>query len=461
MSSWNRFVRSGIALGAGALALGAGAAPALAVDGTAITGSGSSLQRSAQTQWISAFNSSTRLVGGSVSSYTSTSSGAGLNVFGADDGTLNLPGSGDIQAYAGTDEAPTATELRNAKTAGGPDLITVPVTQAPVAVLLGLPRGVSVSGTVNLTTTQVVQAYSGTVPASAGYAANTYGALLQNAGASFTERTAGDAAVAIKLLVRTAGSGTTKAIKDYLSQASTLISGPSFTVDTSTTWPAAANARDSTTCGATTTQQSGSGAEVRAIQFTPASLGYVNLADAKAAGFSTTQVASTVADPCGTTPGHNVLFAQLQNNGTTSPATFASPENGGKANVRTGSAGSWRGFPASVTTTTSWDGTTASNPAVGAESGINRYPLVAATYIAAYDNYTTGNIARAVADGTKTGATVKDYAFYLTNQNGTNTTWLTTGGQTLLNTTATDARYYGALPSTVLALARTAAGLVG
>jgi hypothetical protein len=94
--------------------------------------------------------------------YNHTSSGQALEEFGNNTGELNAhedklafesaTGTKDaagqvLDWYVGTDDPPTTAQLENAQTAAGASALTemtIPVAQAPVAVLLSLPTGCKV-----------------------------------------------------------------------------------------------------------------------------------------------------------------------------------------------------------------------------------------------------------------------------------------------------------------------------
>src|SRR5262249_20077273 len=132
-------------------------------------------------------------------------------------------GAGLLDGFVGTDSPPTTTQLTNAQTAsGGPAEVTVPLLQAPVAILLSLPSALTLGtpnptdgtaptpGTINLTNPELQQLFDGSatsgtpldnVPAASqaatgtvtsptfnpaiSYAAGTWGALLLETGHKF------------------------------------------------------------------------------------------------------------------------------------------------------------------------------------------------------------------------------------------------------------------------------------
>src|SRR3984957_14149275 len=181
--------------------------------------SGSSLQNNAQQSiWLTAGDWGTHTECSSFPSitYTGTSSGGGLNEYGNVSGKLNAEedatafksatGIKDkagqvLDWYVGTDDPPTTGNLDNAIVASGDkngnfEEITIPVAQAPVAVILSLPTGclVPTGSALDLDGVDLEQLWEGTnpaepsdndpggIPAQGGYAAATWGALLTELG---------------------------------------------------------------------------------------------------------------------------------------------------------------------------------------------------------------------------------------------------------------------------------------
>jgi hypothetical protein len=408
-----------------------GAAPALAASqpGENIFGSGSSLQNIAQTQvWTGTWQSTpadhSTLSNNPFATYTSTSSGHGLSEWGnttsaldltqdvnADNGSTNGYGRPVLDAYIGSDDPPTSSNLSNAQTAAtGSDPtpvqeITVPVAQAPVAVLFSLPTGITAgSGSVlKLTNTMLQNIWNRAIPKSGHYAANTWGALLEDAGWKRTATSpttqhftdAGGATggtQAITLQVRSSGSGTSYTFKGFLNLSGDPLYTSAFVVD-DPTWPVSVTAASN-----------GGADEVNNTTINPGSVGYANLADAASASPAYGQ------HVLGTTNGgtHQILYALVQaNQGSADPAQYANPEGStaGTANVYTGNninvnganpseVGSWN-VPLNGTllnATGTWGGTQASDPDVYDHSVTNgvkllRYPIVAATYDIAWTKY--------------------------------------------------------------------------
>lgn len=437
---WRFITRRSAVLAAIAGAGAALAAPAgaLAAGGSPVYASGSSFQNSAHGVWKGKYAANTKLDAAPAITYTSSSSGKGLSVFGNDDGSLKAAAdtgapSGVLDGFIGTDDPPTAGQLNLAKLASGASELTIPVAQAPVAVLLSLPVGVTIDdGEVDLLNVYLERAVAGTLPAAGGYDANTWGALLTANGTSFSEDNSDDANVPITVQVRVGGSGTSFAFKNYLNQIATDSTNP-VTTDAGVwtnfltgdqAWPATARVSDG---GAS---NSGGGALVKSTASNPGSLGYANLADAVSSGnggFTSTATASTF----GSSASHQIVYALLQNNGSaTSGATFAeaSGDTGNLINAQgncTTSAGTVKGWTkAPSDPRASWIGVLASDTNIAADAGPAFYPACAVTYEAAWDNYNAAGLAPGytnVAAGITPQGTfqsVRDYLGYITSAQG-------------------------------------------
>jgi ABC-type phosphate transport system substrate-binding protein len=362
-------------------ALGAGTA--FAQTGQAITGSGSSLQGLAQSNLSSAFNSNSSVNEGGSVSYTSTSSGDGLAVFGDAAATIGTnsfsagvlnPGAGNgtgtatvLNAFIGSDDAPTSSLISSGETAANHGTtasikqITLPVLQAPVAAIFSLPADVTLNTGANLKLTNALlnEIWTDTVPANSPYPANSWGALLKDAGLSgdFTESgTAGTGSAfgtggysEIQLVARGSGSGTTFTFRGYLNEvedlqnvAGTLSSAnwandyndgdvnDTDNIQTATNsaagWPFAirGNLYEGTESSGSLSTTSG-GNLVAYVKANPGTISYANLADALSGDFRSTTGASTTA---GASSGEQLIYAEVQNNGvSTSGATFVDPSS--------------------------------------------------------------------------------------------------------------------------------------
>jgi ABC-type phosphate transport system substrate-binding protein len=206
-------------------------APAMAYtcDAGPVFSSGSSLQATAQELWESKWSANTKCTTTPKISYAGTSSGEGLEEFGANTGELNAQENPTVKALeekaepcgpkdtegqcldiiVGTDDPPGASQIGEASAAAGAATgqaeITVPVAEGPVAIPLSLPAGCKITSAskVDVTNTALTQLFEGLrakgeggnakdpggIQAQGGYAANTWGALLTQLGVSFTTST--------------------------------------------------------------------------------------------------------------------------------------------------------------------------------------------------------------------------------------------------------------------------------
>src|ERR1700761_1445438 len=141
--SASRGLRARTAAGAtvlaiGALAVSAGSASAAPTcGGAAIAGQGSSLQGSAQTElWASANGGYNAACGEKQVQYTVSSSGTGLGSGGFKGGPFENKWS-----FVGSDDGPNATQIAAAKTASGTNVLTIPVAQTAIGIVVNPPAG--------------------------------------------------------------------------------------------------------------------------------------------------------------------------------------------------------------------------------------------------------------------------------------------------------------------------------
>jgi ABC-type phosphate transport system substrate-binding protein len=451
-----------------ALAACAGSTAALAVLGfagnaaasvTCLTpgfASGSSLQGTAQQSvWLTAggWGAHTSCSTPSSITYTKTASGNGLEEFGNNTGELHPEedptavaaegegkGTKDVEGkvldwYVGTDDPPTQGQLSEAQTAAGAKHglaeITIPVMQAPVAVLLSLPVGCKIeSGSaVDLPNAYIGQLWEGTntpsgsdpggIQAQGGYAADTWGAFFTQLGYStITSGTPGAGQVlnesggceeAIKPQVRETESGTSFAFKTYLAQ----INHPEWGQYASdfVNWPTTLIVKED---GGQVNDTGGHLAGNTAA--TPGSVGYANTADAVGNGaFSNAATSSTFKS----STAHQILWAEVQNNGkSVAGATFTDPllPSSSIANCETSSLlPSDKGFPYSYTD--SWAGIVATDPNIATDAGSSDYPLCALTYDLVWHHYSNTKLFGASGETAQDVAnTVRDLFEYITGQ---------------------------------------------
>jgi PBP superfamily domain len=432
-----------------------------------VDASGSSLQNTAQNSvWIPGYPTFGACSTAPVITYTKTSSGAGLEEFGnggkgfviAEDthaGPLGL-----LDGFVGSDDAPNDFGLANAEAAAveaTPVELTVPVAQAPVAVLLSLPAACSIAenGRVNIQNQYLDELWSAKIPAGGSdannsgspYPANTWGAffaLIGQAGVSDTGTGGGTGCEApIALQVRSTASGTTYAFKSYL-----------FQLD-SAEWAAYQSDYDLWPV-VTDNEGNASGGNLSAdTAARPGSVGYANTADA--AGVSGVPFGGkAVFTTDGGSASHEILWAQIQNNGTslTGPG-YGSPK---AASGNIGNCATTKDTPAEAgapySVTDSWNGVLASDPNATHDLAGNFYPICALTYDIAWKHYNAPGLSiynnatqHTTAEGTE--AAVKDYLTYVTS---------TTSGE---GQSAINSNYYTSLPTPLLPKALNAVAYIG
>ncbi|MDO8209329.1 hypothetical protein [Conexibacter sp. CPCC 206217] len=437
--------------------------------GIAIQGGGASLQNVVQGQWLANWGTSTRKIsGGSGLTYVSDSSGRCLNNWGFTGGSLGSPTP--MFDYCSSDDPPSTAQIAASNLLTGTTAVTVPVTQAPVAVILGIPSTVTgLSGQVSLTNALLNQTFAGTLPTNGGFAANTWGALLTAAGK--TGLGGAGLNTRIKVEGRSSTSGTTYAFKNYLAKVDST-TWLRFN-DGTTTWPSGTNL-ELTRCS--TANSGGSQLAGNVAAAGEGAIGYANLADAVTAGFTNTLAshAGTAAD-CTTSAPHLIAYALVQNNGSTSPATYGDPISSDRANVRTdrsdftttdnrvpssypSGGGSW--FDPSSDPSL---GITANRPDAGLSPASNKYGIVAVTYMIVFDDYQTGALGTAYGRNSPARSTtdVEDTACNYVRYVVSASPFLGIGGQQFLSSTTGPARYYAALPTNPGTAARNNAALCG
>jgi ABC-type phosphate transport system substrate-binding protein len=308
-----------VAPGAASASLGA------QCSGSNIGGQGSSLQKLAQGIWDPGFNTSAskHACNGTQGTkalptiaYTSTGSGAGLKSWGVKKEEHKYEAT---NAFVGTDEAPNPTAKgeieENETTLTSKALATVPVLQAAVAVIVNLPAGCTVTSTSNkgrivLNNSTLESIWRGTI---------TKWSEISDGGDKFT---GAGCTTPIAKVVRFDGSGTTHIFKKYLG----LINKTSFettnnegVVTGSKTWNEIAEGKENTswpTADAVIRPAAkGGGEEVAKVAATPSSIGYANLADARAN--------AAFIPPTGG-PNKATFWVPIQNK-TVAPITYQDP----------------------------------------------------------------------------------------------------------------------------------------
>jgi ABC-type phosphate transport system substrate-binding protein len=261
---------------------GAGSAQAsllTACGGSNIHGEGSSLQNAAQGVWTTRFNINTN--GGCTVAgrnprvtYTATSSGRCMNGKWGADGVTALD---TTVHYCGTDDAPTTGQITNINAATRASVLSIPVTQAAIAIVVNPPAGCTIS---SITPSDLEKVWRGNITTWAGITG-----------------TSGCGTNTITRVVRADSSGTSYQLKHYLnSQNSAAVCSAAGRTTTTwaglqdptlnTVWPSVC---DSPSTGVTYSLAgglgpaagSGGGDEAKTVLNTTGSIGYAALADAR------------------------------------------------------------------------------------------------------------------------------------------------------------------------------------
>jgi hypothetical protein len=397
-----------------------------------ITGNGAAVELNEQSAWTTqGFNSAANTNPFSckgvpaTASYIKTSSGEGLDSWGAG-GSLVVPtGANDgfaaNNAFIGTEEAPDpaqVTAIENQESSPGSVtkvVLNVPAAQEAINVIVNLPSGCTATSTSNpgrlvLNSVTLQEIFAGT---------KTSWTSITDGGDTFT----GTCSTPIQRVVRDDSAGTTNILKKYLD----LINGSSLAVSSggpytwnelsegslNTVWPTG-----STTIiqGTQTKKDSG---EINTVAATPSSIGYGSLTDVR-----TTD--AFVPAPVGTGgAGTATFWAPIQDNGIKPKgAKYADPAVSGDVDSNSATNGAncsktkYTNGPEDVKFPPTflyddWSTVTTSTKE-------KNYPLCGITYIDALADY------QAFPGGTAAEAqTVQDYANYVLST-------AADGGQTLL-----------------------------
>jgi ABC-type phosphate transport system substrate-binding protein len=428
--------------------------------------SGSSLQAIAQQSvwltsagWGSNSHCTTAPTSATIT-YTPTSSGEALNEFGNNTGALDpaadptaftsTTGIEDAEGeildwYVGTDDAPTATQIANAEQAAGehrPVEMTIPVAQDPIAVLLSLPPECKIpaGSEVDLDNTTLAELWAGEIAAQGGYAENTWGALLNQLLYTSTAANpptqpetffdggrADGCSQEIEPQVSSNESGTAYAFKAYLNQIDPSV-WSTYATD-STSWPWHSVLDEPLDSGPGTQFNDSEGHLSQNTAAYPGSVGYaaVSAAMLPSNGEFTNEatVTSFGTGIGGASPEHQILWAEIQNDGTSpSGATYADPLASGTrsktpiANCQTRNlTPSDEHYPHSVTG--SWHGILATDPNIWGEAESNSYSICALTYDLVWHHYHAPNLYLEPATAEEIANTVKDLFEYITGQGQT------------------------------------------
>jgi ABC-type phosphate transport system substrate-binding protein len=356
--------------------------------GGPITGSGSSLQTAAQQNlWAPGL----KAICGSADevSYQPTSSGAGLGAWGFGGGAFD-----NSKAFVASDDGPNPTQLAAAKSKAGSSILTIPVAQTAIAIVVNPPAGCTVT---EMTNKQLEGVMQGRIKVW-----------------SKIETAAGTACIdaPITRVVRKEGSGTTYQVKNYFARINegtlpcTVGGGQTWKSleeigggadeAPNTQWP-----ENSSTTGclgqvsALVRAESGAGV-VRKVNTTEGSIGYAALPDVEANKDN------------GENAAGDTDWVKLQNNGVSnklSVAKFAAPSGAGQ------SAACFETqypvpTPAQVgkkePANADWSQIFGANTNAAATSP-DAYPLCSLTYVEALSEYSKAGFAQASEQ------TVKDY----------------------------------------------------
>ncbi len=326
--SARRLVPTGLIAAAGVAALMAPGAASASLgeqcSGPDVHGQGSTLQNLAQGIWDPGFSASSEphacngtqgTKGTPKITYTGTGSGPGEKTWGVEPAKPEEVSYAATNGFLGTDEAPNPTakkEIEEHETTLTPQaLLTIPVLQAAVAIIVHLPEGCTATSTSNkgrivLNNSTLEKIERGTI---------TNWTEISDGGDAFT----GTCSATIKHIVRKGGSGTTHILKKYLG----LIDNspwPGTTEGGTTgefTWGGTAEGANNPTwpTADAVTRASGGSGVVSAVAATPSSIGYANLADARAN--------AAFVPPAGG-PKTATFWVPIQNK-SAEPVTYADP----------------------------------------------------------------------------------------------------------------------------------------
>ncbi len=327
--SARRLVPTGLIAVAGVAALMAPGAASASVgeqcSGPDVHGQGSTLQNLAQGIWDPGFSASSEPhacngkqgKGGTPKiTYTGTGSGPGEKTWGVEPTKPEEVKYDATNGFVSTDEAPNPTakkEIEEHETTLTPKaLLTIPVLQAAVAIIVHLPEGCTATSTSNkgrivLNNSTLEKIERGTI---------TNWTEIKDGGDTFT----GTCSATIKHIVRKGGSGTTHILKKYLGLIDnspwpgTKENGESAGEPT---WGGTAEGAENPTwpTADAVTRASGGSGVVSAVATTPSSIGYANVADAR--------VNAAFVPPAGG-PKTATFWVPIQNK-TTEPVTYADP----------------------------------------------------------------------------------------------------------------------------------------
>jgi hypothetical protein len=215
-----------------------------------------------------------------------------------------------LDGFIGTDDPPNASALSGAAAAADSDPETVPVFQAPIAIIVHLPAGCTIKASPVFTNVTLSAAFANTSTDNISWTKLLGQAKAEPSGCPTTSPT---------VQVRYDGSGTTYATKQYFDQIDpTTWNGfvsDGTTGDTQASWPGTVQ----TTYSGGNDQ--GSSGEAAAVAATKGSVGYVNTQDASKAGFKAWAA------------GTSKFWVKIQNNGTSTSGSITGADPVSSSNV--------------------------------------------------------------------------------------------------------------------------------
>lgn len=357
-----------------------------------------------------------------------TGSGLGLAEFalGADPNTGNTgitPGDSSntkwLDGFIGTDDPPSSDAMQTAQGDADSNPEPVPVVQAPIAIMVNLPAGCTISVAPTFLNQDLQAAFAN--DASTGDTISWF-QLLSDAGAkpvgcsNSTDPT---------VQVRSDSSGTSYATKQYFDQIDSS-EWDGYDVD-QPTWPGAYE----TTYGSNNTPDKGSGGEVAAVNSTVGSIGYANTANA----------AADFAD--WTKSSGSKFWVKVQNNGTATSGKFtgANPDT---SKLAGNCSSTYAGSNVPSGDMPDYTGVHVANPKTAKATS---YPLCTLTYDVAWSSYSGSSVLAPDYTNQYSGETpsgvalsTKDFLSYVVN-----------AGQSKV---ATGTSYYTKLPTAIATAAK-------
>jgi ABC-type phosphate transport system substrate-binding protein len=367
-----------------------------------LSGEGSSAQKIAQREvWIKDFESATDgntyACKGTVkiTKYGAEGSGAGLESMGAE-GALKM--NGTVFQYNGTDEAPNEAQKieieKHDSAKKAESLETIPVVQFAVAVIVHLPNecvatSTPAVGRLVLTNSQLDKLWEGTT--------TKWGQIKESgdkvtaAVGAVAKTTAECEAAEIKHVVRFDQSGTTHTFKNYLALTpggttkiadTNDIGGSEGPFDWSEISEGTKNQSWPTVDNVIRPTAKGGSKEVAKVVEEESSIGYANLADARA---------NIAFKPEGGSPGNGIFWTEVENSGSsaTKKLKYADPSTDHEENKEANSNcskekftnGSGEAFPPK-STKGKWNKVTTATKE-------KKYSICGLTYDLAVDDYET------------------------------------------------------------------------